>query len=83
MGWEAALLEIEHQADHWDTSEHGDIGRVIAGAMRSATRIARGGGLRCEHRATDMIQAVLFRLAKAKLARSAHSEPRDQTSSAG
>jgi hypothetical protein len=50
-GWEAALREIEHQALHWDTPEHGDIGRLIAEALRSAVAIARAGGLDCEHRA--------------------------------
>lgn len=50
-GWEAALHEIEHQAQHWDTPEHGDLGHVIAEALRSAVDIARAGGLACEHRA--------------------------------
>ena len=50
-GWDAALREIEHQAEHWATPEHGDIGRLIAEALRSAVAIARAGGLDCEHRA--------------------------------
>jgi len=77
IGWEAALLEIEHQAEHWETSEHGDIGLVIAGALRTAARIARAGGLDCEHRTTGMIQATLFRLAKTTGAGSAPPGPAD------
>jgi hypothetical protein len=49
-GWEAALLEFEHQAEHWDTPDHGEIGNLIAQALRSAVDIAESGGLRCEHR---------------------------------
>jgi len=49
-GWEAAMLEIEHQAEHWDTPDHGQTGHLIASALRSAVDIARTGGLRCEHR---------------------------------
>ena len=48
-GWRAALLEIEHQAEHWDTPDHGEVGRLISEALRSAVAIARAGGLRCEH----------------------------------
>jgi len=87
IGWEAALLEIEHQAEHRATSEHADVGLIIAGALRSAAQIARAGGLRREHRDTGMVQAVLLRLASAKLARSAPpeaaAEPEDQSSSTG
>jgi hypothetical protein len=50
VGWGAALLEIEHQAEHWDTPEHGELGHLIALAFRAAAEIARTGGLRCEHR---------------------------------
>src|SRR5215467_8826764 len=50
IGWEAAMLEFEHQAEHWDTPEHGDTGRLIAAALRAAVEIARGGGLHCQHR---------------------------------
>ena len=53
VGWEAALREIEHQAEHWDTPEHGEVGHLIAEALRSATEIARAGGLDCEHRPTS------------------------------
>jgi hypothetical protein len=49
-GWLAALEEIEHQALHWDTPDHGPTGHLIAEALRSAVDIARQGGLRCEHR---------------------------------
>src|ERR1051326_3006499 len=50
VGWRAAMLEFEHQAEHWDTPEHGETGQLIAQALRAAVEIARGGGLRCEHR---------------------------------
>jgi hypothetical protein len=53
IGWEAALVEIEHQAEHWDTSDHGEIGHLIAEALRSSVSIARDGGLRCEHRSGE------------------------------
>ena len=49
-GWEAALEEIEHQAMHWDTPAHGQMGHLIAEALRTAANIARAGGLHCEHR---------------------------------
>ena len=49
-GWEAAMLELEHQAEHWDTPDHGQTGHLIASALRSAVDIARTGGLQCEHR---------------------------------
>jgi hypothetical protein len=49
-GREAALLEIEHQAEHWDTPDHGETGHLIASALRAAVDIARSGGLRCEQR---------------------------------
>jgi len=49
-GWEAALFEFEHQAEHWDTPDHGETGHLIAQALRSAVDIAESGGLRCEHR---------------------------------
>jgi hypothetical protein len=50
VGWGAALLEIEHQAEHWDNPAHGEIGHLIAEALRTAVAIARSGGLRCDHR---------------------------------
>jgi hypothetical protein len=50
VGWTAALLEIEHQAEHWATPDHGETGRLIAEALRAAASIARTGGLRCSHR---------------------------------
>jgi hypothetical protein len=52
-GWLAALEEIEHQAVHWDTPDHGPTGHLIAEALRAAVEIARTGGLRCEHRQDD------------------------------
>ncbi len=50
VGWDDALAEIEHQAEHWATPDHGRVGQLIAEALRAAVTIARGGGLRCEHR---------------------------------
>jgi hypothetical protein len=52
-GWEAAMLEIEHQAEHWETPDHRETGQLIAAALRAAVDIARSGGLRCEHRQAD------------------------------
>jgi hypothetical protein len=52
-GWAAARLELEHQAEHWDTPDHGETGHLIAQALRSAIDIAQSGGLRCEHRVDD------------------------------
>ena len=52
-GWLAALEEIEHQAVHWDTPDHGPTGHLIAQALRAAVEIARDGGLQCEHRQRD------------------------------
>ncbi len=50
IGFEAALQEIEHQAEHWDTPEHRATGHLIAEALRSSVSIARDGGLQCDHR---------------------------------
>ena len=50
VGWDAALLEIEHQAEHWDTPDHGQVGYLLAQALRAAVEIARTGGLQCQHR---------------------------------
>jgi len=47
-GWVAALHEFEHQAVHWDTPDHGEIGHLIAQALRAAIDIARDGGLQCD-----------------------------------
>ena len=60
-GWEAALLDIEHQAEHWETPEHGQVGYLIAQALRAAVEIARSGGLHCEHQggSATVPQAVL------------------------
>ena len=44
------MIEFEHQAEHWDTPDHGETGHLIAEALRSAVEIAESGGLRCEHR---------------------------------
>ncbi|MGI9145219.1 MAG: hypothetical protein ACR2IK_01505 [Chloroflexota bacterium] len=48
--WDAARREFEHQAEHWDTPDHGETGHLIAQALRAAVDIAQSGGLRCEHR---------------------------------
>jgi hypothetical protein len=56
-GWSAALLELEHQAAHWDTPEHGETGYLIAAALRAAVDIARHGGLDCEHRRGGLYEA--------------------------
>jgi len=53
VGWRAALLEFEHQAEHWDTPDHGETGHLIAQALRAAVEIARAGGLQCEHRSIE------------------------------
>src|SRR5579872_5077654 len=47
-GWAAALDELEHQATHWDTPDHGETGHLIAQALRAAVDIARNGGLHCD-----------------------------------
>jgi len=57
-GWLAALEEIEHQAVHWDTPDHGPTGHLIAQALRAAVEIARDGGLQCEHRQRDKPPSV-------------------------
>ncbi len=45
-GWEAALQEIQHQATHLEARG------ALRGAVTlfDAIRIARAGGLSCEHR---------------------------------
>ena len=47
-GWEAALLEFEHQAEHWDTPDHGETGHLIASVLRAAVDIAHSGGILCD-----------------------------------
>ena len=47
-GWEAALKEMEHQAEHFE--QRG--ARGAADILREAVRVARAGGLNCEHRRT-------------------------------
>ncbi|MGI9146744.1 MAG: hypothetical protein ACR2IK_09395 [Chloroflexota bacterium] len=54
VGWEAARLEFEHQAQHWDTPDHGLTGHLIAQALRAAIDIAESGGLDCEHRVDEL-----------------------------
>jgi len=48
------MLEFEHQAEHWDTPDHGETGHLIASALRAAVDIAQSGGLRCEHRRVSL-----------------------------
>ena len=50
VGWEAAWLEVEHQAEHWATPAHGELGQLLAETLRAAALIGRAGGLHCEHR---------------------------------
>jgi hypothetical protein len=50
IGFEAALREVDHHAEHWDTPDHGSTGHLIAEALRSSVEIARRGGLECKHR---------------------------------
>ena len=50
IGFEIALREVEHQAEHWDTADHGPTGHLIAEALRSSVDIARNGGVDCKHR---------------------------------
>lgn len=57
-GWEAALLEFEHQAEHWDTPDHGETGHLIAQALLAAVEIAQAGGLQCEHRHDNLPQSA-------------------------
>jgi triphosphoribosyl-dephospho-CoA synthetase len=45
-GWEAALEELQHQAAHLE--ERGAV--RAATTLYDAIRIARAGGLDCEHR---------------------------------
>jgi hypothetical protein len=40
--WEAALQEIEHLAQHWDTPDHSETGHLIAQALCAAARLAVG-----------------------------------------
>ena len=54
-GWESALQELEHQAEHWDTPDHGEIGFFIAQSLRAAVDIARAGGLDCEHQPKPVV----------------------------
>ena len=44
-GWEAALREIQHQATHLES--RGAIRAAVT--LYDAIRIARAGGLSCEH----------------------------------
>ena len=45
-GWEAALREIQHQATHLEA--RGAVRAAVT--LYDAIRIARAGGLNCEHR---------------------------------
>ena len=44
-GWEAALREFQHQATHLET--RGAVRAAVT--LYDAIRIARAGGLNCEH----------------------------------
>ncbi len=76
IGWEAALLEIEHQAEHWDTPNHGETGHLIAQALHAAVEIARTGGLRCEHRGGSAnAPAAVFEFVQDSFEAPGHAEP--------
>ena len=47
-GWEAALLELQHQAAHLE--QRG--AHRAAVTLYDAIRIARSGGITCEHRSS-------------------------------
>jgi hypothetical protein len=49
-GWDAALRELEHLAEHWARPANGEEGEIIARGLRDAALILRTGGLVCEHR---------------------------------
>ena len=44
-GWEAALIELRHQAAHLEA--RGSLRAAVT--LYDAIRIARAGGLKCEH----------------------------------
>jgi hypothetical protein len=48
-GWEAALRELQHQAEHLES--RGALRAAVT--LYDAIRIARTGGLRCEEHATQ------------------------------
>jgi hypothetical protein len=80
-GWKAALLELEHQAEHWDTPDHRETGHLIAQALRTAIAIARSGGLQCEHRPPEGLSGATSRghLKRTLRGISEHREPGDRS----
>jgi hypothetical protein len=62
-GRDAAVDDIEHQAEHWASVDHGQVGQFIAAVLRAAAGITRSGGLRCEHYGgTTSVAESLFNL---------------------
>ena len=49
-GWEEALRELAHLAEHYARPANGEEGQLIARGLRDAILILRTGGLVCEHR---------------------------------
>lgn len=49
-GWQAALRELEHLAEHYAGPINGRYGQMAAGVLRDVLLILRTGGLVCEHR---------------------------------
>jgi hypothetical protein len=49
-GWQAALRELEHLAEHYARPVNGKYGQMAAGVLRDVLLILRTGGLVCEHR---------------------------------
>ena len=48
-GWEEALRELAHLAEHYARPINGEEGQLIARGLRDAILILRAGGLICEH----------------------------------
>jgi hypothetical protein len=49
-GWEEALRELAHLAEHYARPANGEEGQIIARGLRDVILILRAGGLVCEHR---------------------------------
>jgi hypothetical protein len=48
-GWEEALRELAHLAEHYARPVNGEEGQIIARGLRDVILILRTGGLVCEH----------------------------------
>jgi hypothetical protein len=53
-GWQAALAELQHQAEHLES--RGALRAAVT--LFDAVRIARAGGLNCEHGSRQLQRAV-------------------------